>query len=138
MPADPIAAIVAFLKADDAVAALASSRVFGGELPTRETKNMPRAAVVVKPAGGGLLGMVDQDYGDQRVDVDCYAQTAHDAWSLHLAVYAALKHMRRGVHAGTLLHWAKPSSRGTLARDPDTDWPDAISSWQVLAGESTL
>lgn len=132
---DPVAAVVAFLKADDAVAALTGSRVFGGELPGREAKSMPRAAVVLKPAGGGLLGTGSADFGDQRLDVDCYASTPLGAWTLHLAVYTALKHLRRGVYAETLVHWAKPSTKGTLARDPDTDWPIAVSSWQVLAGE---
>lgn len=134
---DPVAAVVAALKADADVADLAGGRVFGGELPAREAKSMPRAAVVLKPAGGGLLGAATADYGDQRLDVDCYAATPLSAWELYLAVYTALKALRRSVHAETLVHWAKPSTKGTLARDPDTDWPITVSSWQVLAGEST-
>lgn len=137
MPADPVAAVVAYLSSDDAVSARVGSRVFGGELPRREAKNMPRECVLLKPAGGGLLGTADQEYGDTRLDVDCYGETPHEAWLLYLDVAAALKGLRRGVHAGTLLHWARPSTRGTLARDPDTDWPIAVCSWQVLAAEQS-
>lgn len=138
MPADPVAAVVAFLKSDPLLDSLHGGRVFGGELPAHEAKQMPRAVVVVQPAGGGLLGTADQDYGDTRLDVDCYAATAHEAWLLHLAVSRELKHVRRSVLAGTLLHWARPASGGTLARDPDTDWPIAVSSWQVLAADEPI
>lgn len=135
METDPIEALVAFLKADSAVAAILSARVFGGELPRRENESMPRACVVLKPAGGGLIGLEYQSYGDMRVDVDCYAATSQGSWTLYRAVYGALKGMQREVFADTLLHWAKPSSRGTTARDPLTDWPVTISSWQVLVAE---
>jgi hypothetical protein len=135
MLADPIDGLVAFLKLDSEVASLSGGRVFGGELPGRESKSMPRPAVVLKPAGGGLLGTGTLAAGDVRVDVDCYGKQPHEAWRLYLAVGEALKNLRRGVHGGTLLMWARPSSRGTLARDPDTDWPVAVSTYQVLAGE---
>lgn len=128
---DPVAAVVAYLKSATALT------VFGGELPARETHTMPRSVVVVSPAGGGLLGTGTAAYGDLRLDVDCYGQTPHDAWSTYLAVHAALKGLTRQTYAETLLHWARSSSRGTLARDPDTGWPIAVSSWQVLAGETT-
>jgi hypothetical protein len=134
---DPIAASVAFLLSDAPLVTLVGSRVFGGELPAREAEHMPRAAVVLKPAGGGLLGTGTIDVGDTRLDVDCYGATPLDAWTVYLAVYGALKGLTRGAYASTVLHWARPSSRGTLARDPDTDWPVTVSSWQVLAGEST-
>jgi hypothetical protein len=133
MPADPIAAAVAYLKADGSV----GSRVFGGELPGREAKSMPRQAVVVKPAGGGLLGRNGQAYRDQRIDVDCYGETPLEAWGLHLLVEAALSRLSRSVQAGVLLASARSSTRGTLARDPDTDWPVAVSTYQLTLGEST-
>lgn len=135
METDPIEALVAFLKADSAVAAILGARVFGGELDRREVQSMPRACAVLSPAGGGLIGLEYQNYGDLRVDVDCYAATVQGSWTLYRAVYGALKEMKREIFADTLLHWAKPSSRGTTGRDPLTDWPMTISSWQVLAAE---
>lgn len=132
---DPLTGLIEFLKADTDLAALVSTRVFGAELPRNQVASMPRAAVVVQPAGGGLMGLEFQSWGDIRVDVDCYGSTAFASWQVYLAAYRALKMMQREVVAGVLLHWAKPSARGNTARDPDTDWPITLSSWQVLVSE---
>lgn len=123
-----------YLKADSDLAALVGARVFGGELDRRENPSMPRACVVVQPSGGGFLGLENQVYGDGRVDVDCYGATAWQAWQVYLAAEAALMSLEREVYASVLLHWAKPSSRGSQGRTPDLDWPIVLSSWQVLAG----
>jgi hypothetical protein len=133
--ADPIEGLVEFLQADAGVSLLVGSRVYGGELPRADVTSMPRTAVVLKPAGGGLLGTAFQEYGDIRVDVDCWGETPRAAWILYLAVNAALKQLRHEESADVLLRWARPSSRGVSARDPDTDWPVCLSSWQVLAHE---
>jgi hypothetical protein len=136
--ADPIEALVAFLKADAGVSAIAGTRVFGAELPRSEVDNMPRAAVVVKPAGGGLLGIRDQEYGDIRVDVDCWGATPRDGWMLYLAANAALKQLSHEEWTSVMLRSATPSGRGITARDPDTDWPVTMSSWQVLTHETEV
>lgn len=130
---DPLAAVIDFLQSQTVITDLVGSRVFGGELPRSENAQMPRQAVVLTPAGGGLYGTETADWGDSRVDIDCYGASPLDAWELYLAVADALKGMQRQMQAGVLLHWAKPSSRGITARDPATDWPVTISSWQVLA-----
>ena len=136
---DPIGALVAYLKVDTAVATLASTRIYGAELPKSEIENAsnPRAIVVVKQAGGGMLGLAYQQYGDIRADVACYGSTPFNASALYGAVYDALKELRREVYASTLLHWAQSSARGTQGRDPDLDWPVVFSSWQVLAAETS-
>lgn len=137
-PPDPTAALVAFIKADSDVKELVSERVFAGELPRTETDEMPRQAVLIQPAGGGVMhGNAYQQYGDQRFDVRCYGTTPLDSWSLYLAVYGALKELRRAVHEEVLLHWARTAAKGATGRDPDTDWPLTISSWQVLVAEVT-
>lgn len=136
MAVDPIAALVTYLKAQSAITTLAGQRVFGGELPRNETPSMPRAAVVVSPAGGGLLGLATLKSSDLRVDVDCYGATANQAWTLYLACYEALKALSGEVRSGVLLHWAKPSAKGNLGRASDNlDWPLTLSSWQVFASE---
>lgn len=135
---DPVAALIAFLRADSNVAALVGTRVFAPELPRNQTGNMPQACIVIRPAGGGFLGQAYEDYGDVRFDIDCYAsddRNPHSGWTLYLAVYEALKHMRRSVQADVLLHWAKSSSKGITLRDPDTDWAYTASSWQVFVSE---
>lgn len=140
---DPINAVVAFLRAQPDVAALVGSRVEAEELPDEQSAHMPRAAIVVSLAGGGLLGRGYQEYGDVRVDIDCYGVTQRAARTLYLAVRPALKHLRREVVADSadtrvLLHWARLSAGGTTARDPRTDWPVCISSWQIFASEVAI
>lgn len=133
---DPIEALRAFLRADAAIDGRVDGRVFAGELPRKETEQMPREAVVIRPGGGpDAIGGGYQSYGDLRLDVLCYGSTPHNAWLLHLDVHAALKDLKRKVFAETLLHWARPSVKGQTGRDPEKDWPLTLSSWQVLASE---
>lgn len=134
-PVDPIAAIVNFLKDDDAVDDRCAGRVFGGGLPREQNESMPRTAIVVAPAGGGLMGRAYQDYGDVRVDIICYGATLHQAWQTRLEAARALKHLRRENVNGVLLHWARESSGGHNFRDPETQWPTSVCSFQVLAAE---
>jgi hypothetical protein len=133
--ADPIEALAAFLKADAGVASIVGTRVFGGELPRAEISSMPRQAVVLLPAGGGAQGLGFQEWGDQRVDVDCYGATPRDGWLLYLAVNAALKQLSHDEFSSVMLMSATPSGRGIPARDPETDWPVTLSSWTLLAHE---
>lgn len=76
--------------------------------------------------------------GDHRVDVMSFGENPYEADRLHRAVYGALKQMRRNVQGQAMLHWAKPSSTGTALRDPDTEWPYTLSSWQVLVAETPV
>ena len=131
---DPIAAVRAVLRADAAVAALVGDRVYGGELPRAAVDAMPRTAVVVSGAGGpGGGGYID--FAKVRLDVDCYGATPKEAWQLHLAVRTALKHLRRTVVKGVLLHSADVSADGSSGRDPDTDWPVTVSSYLLSVAE---
>lgn len=133
---DLIAALVEFVADVPEVRALTDGRVFGGELPAEEQRFMPRAAVVVSPAGGsGAFGGGYQQYGDRRVDVHLYAATMPDADALWRALNPAMKQMRRAVHADCLLHWARSGGDPLTLRDPDTDWPYVLASYQVMAAE---
>ena len=131
----------AFLQANADVLALVGTqagfgpRVFGGEFPRQLNSSMPRAGVVVKAAGGGLLGRAQQRYGDTRVDVDCYGATPHEAWDVYLVVAAAFDALDADQYGDTLLKSANVTSRGIQARDPETDWPVVVATWQVLAGK---
>jgi hypothetical protein len=132
---DTLGALVTFLKADPDVASASVGRIFPGELPRNENPSMPRAAVVVKRAGGGLLGTAYQEYGDIRVDVDCYGKTMREADQLYSVTRRALKQMNREVSGGILFHWARISSDGVGLTDPETDWAMCIGSFQVLVAE---
>lgn len=132
---DPIEALREFLLADAAVDGRVDSRIFAGELPRGQTDAMPREAIVLRPGGGGAIGNAYQAYGDVRIDVICYGATPHGSWLVYLDAHAALKDLKRKVFAETLLHWARPSAKGSTGRDPVKDWPLTLSSWQVLASE---
>lgn len=135
---DSLGAIVNFLKADAGVASLVGTRVFGGELPRAETDSMPRAAIVVRPAGGlGTFGQAFQEYGDRRVDVRCYGTTPSAADAVYRHVHPALKQLSRVKQGSVLLHWARPAGGPLTLRDQDTDWPFTFCAWQVLAAEVT-
>ena len=135
---DVIEAVVAWLKLDATLTALTGDRIYGGRLPDEQVTAMPQAALVLRPAGGGLLGRAFQEVGDVRVDASAYGRVDREAWQVHLASYLALKHMSRVVSAGVLLHWATASSKGSLAHDPETGWPVCLASYQVLAAERAV
>jgi hypothetical protein len=133
---DPVEAVRFVLRADAALAKRVATRIMGGELPEADTKNMPRACIVLKPAGGpGGPGGGYQDYGKTRIDVICYGESIHESWLVYLAAYDVLKAIRRVKSAGVLVHSAEVSSKGSTARDPVKQWPVTYSSWLVLHSE---
>lgn len=134
---DPVAAIRTVLLADGGVAALVETRVYGGEVPEKDTNKMGRACVVVNASGGmGMSGGEGYlELGKQRIDTICYGSTLNEAFTVYCAVHRALKQMHRRVASGVLLHSAEPVSKGVTARDPVTTWPTTLASWSVLASE---
>jgi hypothetical protein len=133
MPADPIAALMALLKADAATAAIAGARVFGGELPEDEAAFMPREAIVVAMSGGVSMtagSFVEHD--TQRIDLFAYGATPREAEQLAATAALALRRARRAVWADTLIHWIQPAGGAAAARDPDAAWPRAFQSFQVF------
>lgn len=138
-PADLEGALVAFLKANPFVAAIAGGRVFGGELPVAETAAMPRHAVVVRASGGvSLTGESYLDHDTQRIDVFAFGPTPREATRLMRAAFYALRSLRRSVHAGCLIHWANAASGSLAGREPVTEWPRQFQSFQVMYGLLTI
>jgi hypothetical protein len=106
MAADPVAALVAALKADAAVAGEVTDRVFGGELPPGEAGAMPRKAIVLKPSGGvSITSGTNVAHDTQRIDVFTYGATVAEAAALMSTVALVLRWTQREVWAGTLIHW---------------------------------
>lgn len=137
-----LAGLRAFLIADSATAALVAGRVFVYELPQAEASHMPRAAVVLYP-GGGSIGLGHAStlrVGTQRVDVRSYGTTPSDAGAVSRAVHGAMKHMIRArgdisSSGDVLLHGASLVLAALYLRDPDTDWPFVLESWDLQAAE---
>jgi hypothetical protein len=135
-PPDYVLGLRAFLLGTGDVIALVQERIFAPEVPQGEADDMPRKCAVLRPAGGGILTSNSyMQLGDPRIDIFSYGETPYEADRVHRAVYGALKQMRRNVQGEALLHWAKPSTAGLPLRDPDTEWPYVLSSWQVLVAE---
>lgn len=142
---NPVNGLVTFLKADTAVAARVAARVYGPDgVPTSQNSSMPRAAIVVSPAGGlGVIGNAYQPHSDRRVDILCYGSSQFDSYELYLDVHAALKNLRRSylsesADQDVVIHWAKVAADGVTSRDPVTGWPATLSSWTVLASEAPV
>lgn len=135
--ADLLAALVALLKEDSAVAALvgsgANARVFAGELPAHQTAHMPRTAIVLALSGGpSLTGRSFVEHDTQRVDLFAYGATPRQAEQLRFAASAAMRRTRRGVWAGVLIHWVQSAGGVTSGRDPALAWPRVFQSFQVF------
>lgn len=130
---DPLAELRTLLLEDAAVAALAETRVYSGEVPRDLNSSMAVAAVVLAPAGGpGRPGALK--VRRTRVDTVCYGATLNQAWKLHLAVREALETISRRV--GSLIS-IETSSDGSLARDQATQWATCYASYTVLSAVET-
>lgn len=130
---DVIGALRTYLAADAGVSAITTD-IFGGSLPKGTLAAGPGPVVVLRRVGGGTIGKVN-NFGDKRVDVDCYGANEKQASDLFDAVYAALKGMGTRVVDNVLLHWAVPVVDGTSGHDPQTTWPVCIGTFQVLVAE---
>ena len=123
--------VVAYLKANEGVAALVSTRVYSVELPRDDIGDMPQKAIIVKNAGGAI----DSGTGPIARPILSFESTGekfYQAGQVDEAVFAALKTMKRNVVAGRLLHSALPGSP-TQGRAMVTGWPVVIRSATVIA-----
>lgn len=139
MSADVISALIAILKADAGVAALAGDRIFGEELPPKEAESMPRKCVVLQPSGGVPLTGGYLEVDTQRVDARCYGETRREASKLRMAVHLCLKQVSRvtaqTADGGVLVHWVRDAGGFLTGRDPDGDWPLAWRTYQAHYAE---
>jgi hypothetical protein len=127
------AGLVAFLRADAALAALVGTRVFGSELPPAETAAMPRRALVLRASGGvSLTGDSFLEHDTQRIDAFAFGATPLEAAQVMRAAAAALRNLRRSVHAGVLIHWVNSAGGSAAGREPTTEWPRQFQSFQVF------
>ena len=132
MSEDIITALVTFLKADSAVAALVGTRVFGNELPGAEASSMPRKAVVLSPSGGVSLAAGSfMRHDTQRIDAFSYGETLFESGRVRRAVFDAFHARRRGKTGTTLIHWIDSAGGWSSQRDPDEKWPRAFQSFQI-------
>ena len=133
MSQDIIGALVAFLKADGAVAALVGTRVFGAELPGSEAASMPRKCVVLTPSGGPNRASGSYiEHVEQRIDAFSYGETIFEAESVRDAVADAFMKQRRAVTGTTLIHSVESAGGWASQRESDLSWPRAFQSFQAF------
>lgn len=131
--ADPVAALVAILKAEGAQPAGLNARVFGGELPADEAGLMPRRAIVIRASGGAsLTGGSYAEHDTMRADLFAYGPTPFSAAELAGWAALVLRRVERQVAATTLVHWVKSAGGYSSGREPVTDWPRTFQSFQVF------
>jgi hypothetical protein len=118
---DISAAIRKLLLQDPTVDGAVNGRVYVEELPESEHKEMPRACVVLKEAGG-LPIMSWEPYLNPRYDVFCFGKDYYEAGEVDRAVTEVLHNMDRKVVNKTLLHTAVIQG-ARFFKTGDTGWP---------------
>lgn len=130
---DPITLVRTYLLTVSAVTNLTSTRIYGESIPAADAASMPRACVVLSPAGGPATEWLRTV--ESRIDVRCYGATPLAARTLAWAVYDALAWLPKrtigsGLTAGKL-YKAEPELAPLSQIDPDTNWPSAVFSLLV-------
>ena len=136
--ADPRTAVAAFLKTE--VGSLVGGRVFRPELPRGEDSNMPRGCIVVFSGGGGhLFGRDRLGVFDSIMDIACYGSTRLEAENIADAAMYAMREMgheewpkSEAEGAPSLLHWIRIAGGVKSTIDPQTLWPFAMITVQVM------
>ena len=137
MSADVIKALVDLMLADVPVAALVGTRVYGGEIPRTEASTTPRKLMILRYAGGAP----NNDYvelTEPRVDMICYGETPQAADQVRRAGHDVMKTLTRKAQSSVLLHRANHSGGPIPFRDPDTEAPASMNSYDVLAAEQAI
>lgn len=136
--ADPTLAIAAYLKAQPAVSEAVEGRVFRPDLDPAEDALMPRACVLVRPAGGGqMFGRDYLPFIDSRLDLVCYGSTRLEAENVGREVALALKELRHSTWEKVIVRWARITSQPISAIDPNTNWDLALVTTQVMHSSRT-
>lgn len=116
-----------------------SGGIFLLELDPAVDAYMPFECVVVDAGGGAPgFGAGSLAVNEMRILISCYGRTIHLAYVLSMAVYQALKHLANVIERHTYVQWCRPLTGSNALRDPDTQWPYVVSSWQALASDLTI
>lgn len=137
MSADILGALVDLMLADVPVAALVGTRVYGGDIPRSEASSTPRKLMILRYAGGAA----NNDFvelTEPRVDMICYGETPQAADQVRRAGHDVMKTLNRQAQSNVLLHRANHSGGPIPFRDPDTDAPASMNSYDVLAAEQAI
>ena len=133
---DPLSAICSLIRDETSLTAIHEGRVFGIELPESEAQSMPRLAVVISHSGGLSLGQGARStvpIVTSRMDVKSFGATPVDCSNLHWNIHHYLVNLKRVLIADSLIHSIVVSGGTLPLRDPDTDWPYFLASYDIIA-----
>ena len=139
LPSDPLAAIVALLRDDPALAELVGGRIYGATRPNAGEDAHPGPALVLTPTGGPpSTGL---PLADVEIEARCWGGLGHGAPARALAIWRAL-HAACNVAdrnaAGSRLLWAVEAGGPALLFDPDTQEPFVRCDLRVATADEPL
>jgi hypothetical protein len=129
---DAAVALRRFLLSDAAVGEHVGERVYVDDLPAGQNEYMPRAAVVLRSAGGEELLSYNLNM-TARIDVLSFGATRYEAGEVDRAVTEALHYLRREVVESTLLHSVVVTGGPNSFKAADTGWPVKMRTVVVRA-----
>jgi hypothetical protein len=137
-PSDPTLAIAAYLKAQASINEATGGRIFRPELPKSEEPSMPRGCVIVRPAGGtDLFANTRLPAKTPRVDIVCYGSTRLECENIARECSAALDELTHSTWEKVIVFWTRIVGQPASAIDPETNWPFALVSAQVMCATRT-
>lgn len=134
---DGLGALITYLKAQSAISALISTRVYGLEVPKADATSMPRKCIVINNAGG--IG--EDSYRDVfqwRFDFKCYGETLFEAVEVWRTLRTELRDLETNVTAATTLYSALHSAGPFSFRDQPTEWPVTLDTWLVKIQDTVV
>ena len=132
---DALIALQAHLLTIEAITDLVVARIWGGEIPEKQIRDMPRACIVLRYTGG-LVTFRTLRAHEPRVDILSYGDGYLQASQVDGAVADALIAIRRVDISDTLIHsvaFGGPS----YMKERETGWRYVHRSAIVKAGETT-
>ena len=128
--ASPITATIAVLRASAVVGEAGIEHIHGGEIP-KDRVSIDEPRIVVVPSGLPNPKRDTLPTIIRRVDARCYGRTPMEAEQVQLAVVYALTVWKYGVAERHLVHWLNHVSGPVTMRDPNTDQPLQVVTFNI-------
>ena len=131
---NPIKSLMTILQNDETIMILTGGLFFGGELPRDQMHYLPRKCLVLLPSPtSGAGGYAPLDF--TNVDTYCYGASHIEAYDIDLEVYRVIKNINRESASDMIIYSATMTSGPVIARDPESDWPYVMRTYNVLTSD---
>ena len=141
--ADVVAAVIGRLRNDEVVTrAVGHVSLFGNTMPCiigvemhdDLADLMPRSCIFVNEVAGVRRPRYAGLY-TAKVDVRVYHRTMLEVRTLDRLVHGGLQSAPPAVTEGTMVYSITLTGGPTIGREPDTDWPNVLRTYDVLIRE---